>query len=43
MIRVQTEDFDIGTEVAALTKGRTDSGALVTCPVLVRDMNEGAA
>tara|TARA_R110002110_G_scaffold18212_4_gene76728 strand:+ start:3541 stop:3987 length:447 start_codon:yes stop_codon:yes gene_type:complete len=42
MIRVQTEDFDIGAEVAALTKGRTDIGALVTFSGLVRNMNEGA-
>lgn len=36
MIRVQTEDFDIGAEVAALTKGRTDIGAVVTFSGLVR-------
>ena len=30
MIRVQTEDFDIGTEVKKLTEGRTDIGAVVT-------------
>ncbi|HCX67808.1 molybdopterin synthase catalytic subunit MoaE [Parvibaculum sp.] len=41
MIRVQAEDFDIGTEVAALTKGRTDIGALVTFSGLVRDANDG--
>lgn len=37
MIRVQTEDFDIGTEVAALTKGRPGIGAVVTFSGLVRD------
>lgn len=42
MIRIQTEDFDIGAEVAALTKGRTDIGALVTFSGLVRNMNKGA-
>ncbi|MEQ8267259.1 MAG: molybdenum cofactor biosynthesis protein MoaE [Parvibaculum sp.] len=36
MIRVQTEDFDIGAEVAALTRGRTDIGAVVTFSGLVR-------
>lgn len=41
MIRVQTEDFDIGAEIKALTEGRTDIGALVTFTGLVRDMNEG--
>lgn len=41
MIRVQTEDFDIGAEINALTDGRTDIGALVTFTGLVRDMNEG--
>ena len=29
-VRVQAEDFDIGQEVAALTAGRTDIGAVVT-------------
>ncbi|MEX2248924.1 MAG: molybdenum cofactor biosynthesis protein MoaE, partial [Parvibaculum sp.] len=28
MIRVQAEDFDVGAEVAALTRGRTDIGAV---------------
>lgn len=37
MIRVQTEDFDIGAEVAALTKGHTGIGAVVTFSGLVRD------
>lgn len=30
MIRVQTEDFDVGQEIRALTEGRTDIGAVVT-------------
>ena len=42
MIRVETQDFDIGAEVKALTKGRTDIGAIVTFSGLVRDMNDGA-
>ena len=38
MIRVQTEDFDIGAEVKALTDGRTDIGAVVTFSGIVRDV-----
>ena len=41
MIRVQTEDFDIGLEVKKLTEGRTDIGAVVTFSGLVRDTAEG--
>ena len=37
MIRVQQEDFDIGAEIAALTSGRTDIGAVVTFTGTVRD------
>ena len=37
MIRVQTEDFEIGTEVRRLTAGRTDLGAIVTFTGTVRD------
>ena len=36
MIRVQQEDFDSGREVAALTGGRTDIGAIVTFTGTVR-------
>jgi molybdopterin synthase catalytic subunit len=36
MIRVQREDFDPDLEVARLTAGRTDAGALVTFTGLVR-------
>ncbi|MEX1154290.1 molybdopterin synthase catalytic subunit MoaE [Parvibaculum sp.] len=39
MIRVQAEDFDVGAEVAALTRGRTDIGAVVTFSGLVRDVS----
>lgn len=42
MIRVETQDFDIGAEVKAMTTGRTDIGAIVTFSGLVRDMNDGA-
>jgi len=41
MIRVQEQDFDIGAEMAALSKGRTDAGAMVSFVGLVRD-NAGA-
>ncbi len=43
MIRVQQEDFDIGAEVAALTRGRTDLGAIVTFTGTVRDAAGGEA
>lgn len=36
MIRVQEAPFDIGAELAALTAGRTDIGALATFVGLVR-------
>lgn len=35
-IRVQAEDFDAATEAAALTRGRTDVGAVVTFAGLCR-------
>lgn len=38
MNRVQTKDFDISAEIAALTKGRSDIGAVVTFSGLVRDV-----
>jgi molybdopterin synthase catalytic subunit len=38
MIRVQEAPFDVGAELAALTAGRTDIGALATFTGLVRDM-----
>ena len=37
MIRVQEEDFDVGAEIAALTRDRTDIGAVVSFVGLVRD------
>lgn len=37
MIRVQTEDFEIGAEIAALKDGRTDIGAIVSFTGTVRD------
>src|SRR4051795_3930993 len=42
-IRVQTEDFDIGAEIAALTTGRTDIGGIGCFVGTVRDNAPGAA
>lgn len=41
--RVQREDFDIGREVATLTAGRTDIGAIVTFTGTVRGEAKGRA
>lgn len=41
-VSVQQEDFDIATEIAALTRGRHQVGALATFTGLVRDMNDGS-
>jgi molybdopterin synthase catalytic subunit len=38
MIRVQTEDFDVGREIKALTAGKTHIGGLVSFVGLVRDL-----
>ena len=38
MIRVQREDFDVGTELAALTGGKTNIGGLACFVGLVRDV-----
>ncbi|WP_170973432.1 molybdenum cofactor biosynthesis protein MoaE [Rhizobium sp. FKY42] len=37
LIRVQREDFDLKTEIATLTEGRQDIGAVVTFTGLCRD------
>jgi molybdopterin synthase catalytic subunit len=37
VIRVQTEDFDIGAEIAALKRNRKDVGAIVSFTGTVRD------
>src|SRR5262245_33376924 len=42
VVRVQTEDFDVGAELAALTRGRTDVGGVASFVGVVRDANEGA-
>jgi molybdopterin synthase catalytic subunit len=36
-VRIQSEDFDVGVEIAALTAGRADVGAVVTFSGLCRD------
>ncbi len=41
-VRLQREDFDIAAEILALTKGRTDIGAVATFTGICRDSNEGA-
>ena len=40
-VRVQSETFDVAAEIAALTQGRTDIGALVTFTGLVRGSASG--
>ena len=43
MIRVQTEDFDLGAELKALTDGNHGIGGLCSFVGLVRDMAGGEA
>jgi len=40
-IRIQQADFDIGREIAALTKGRTDIGAVVSFSGICRGSESG--
>jgi len=42
-IRVQREDFDVGAELEAMTRGRTAIGGVTTFLGLVRDMAGGSA
>lgn len=42
MIKVQSEDFDLATEIAALTIGKTDIGGVVSFTGLVRAVSDGA-
>jgi molybdopterin synthase catalytic subunit len=42
-VRVQPEDFDMGRELEALTRGRKDVGGLASFVGLVRDANDGHA
>ncbi|MDP1645441.1 MAG: molybdopterin synthase catalytic subunit MoaE [Thiobacillus sp.] len=41
-ILVQTEAFDLGAEVDAMSRGRTDIGAIASFVGLARDLNEGS-
>src|ERR1700722_13721855 len=41
VVRIQPQAFDVGTEIAALTRGRSDIGAVVTFTGVCRD--EGAS
>lgn len=41
MIRVQQQDFDVGTEIETVHAGRTDIGAIVSFIGTVRDMAKG--
>lgn len=41
MIRIQTEDFDVGAELTRLAQGRKDVGGLASFVGLVRETNEG--
>ena len=40
-IRIQETDFDIGQEIAALTKGRSDVGAVVSFSGICRGSENG--
>ena len=42
MIKVQREDFDVGAEIAALSEGRRDIGAIATFVGLVRDIADSS-
>jgi len=40
-VRVQTQDFDAGAEIAALRRANPDIGAIATFIGVVRDVNDG--
>jgi len=40
-VRVQTEDFDVSVEIAALRRGNPKIGALASFVGVVRDVNDG--
>ena len=42
-VRVQSEDFDVGAEIAALRHGNSGVGAVASFVGVVREMNEGGA
>ena len=41
-VRVQTADFDVGTEIAAMRRGNPKIGAIASFVGVVRDLNDGA-
>lgn len=41
-VRVQTEDFDISSEIRALRAGRNDVGAVASFIGVMRDFNDGS-
>ena len=41
IVRIQTEDFDAGAEMAAMRKGNPAIGAIASFVGVVRDVNEG--
>ena len=41
-VRVQTGDFDVGAEMAAMRRGNPKIGAIASFVGVVRDLNEGA-
>jgi molybdopterin synthase catalytic subunit len=42
-VRIQTADFDVSAEIAALRRGRLAIGAVASFVGVVRDVNEGSA
>ncbi|MGZ5170670.1 MAG: molybdenum cofactor biosynthesis protein MoaE, partial [Burkholderiales bacterium] len=42
-VRIQTEDFDVGAESAAMRKDNPSIGAIASFVGVVRDVNEGDA
>jgi len=42
-VRIQTEDFDLGAETAAMRRGNPAIGAIASFVGVVRDVNEGDA
>lgn len=43
MVRIQTQDFDLGLEISQLRAGQSDIGAVATFIGTVRDMNHDAS
>ncbi len=41
-VRVQTDDFDVGAEIARLRAGNANVGAVASFVGIVRDVNDGA-